>query len=300
MLAETDLLPEPKTSDAAPVEHSSPDDGEPPSPKAGETAPATTAEAPPAQATQPSVSAGEPEKAGATQPMAEGETTTTEPPPKPEPPVHHRQSQVQVALLEDHALLLEGLEGADDAFKVAMVEYALTPERFAANAALNVSANDAIGARLQAVAVAVGLTADQNAAFIQVRSAHSGFRQIARTAIRDEAGRIALGLDERMSGSMTTYANSAKQALTAALAEPYATLLAIAGYDAERITSIITLIDAFNLIAAQHRAAQEAAERATIVRDAAVAEVRVAYHQLKVEVRTILRRYPHLRPPVGI
>lgn len=300
MLAETDLLPEPNTSDAAPAELASPEDGEPPSLKAGETAPATAAEAPSAQATQPSVSTGEPEKAGATQPMAEGETTTTEPPPKPEPPVHHRQSQSQVTLLEDHALLLEGLEGADDAFKVAMVEYALTPERLAANAALNATAYDTIGARLQAVAVAVGLTANQNAAFLQVRSAHGGFRLIARTAIRDEAGRIALGLDERMSGSMTTYAKSAKQALLAAQAEPYATLLAIAGYDAERITSIITLIEAFNLIAAQHRAAQEAAERATIVRDAAVAEVRVAYHQLKVEVRTILRRYPHLRPPTGL
>ena len=300
MLAETDLLPEPKTSDAAPAELASPEDGEPPSPSAGEAAPTASAVAPPATAPQPSATAGEPEKAGATQPMAEGETTTTEPPPKPEPPVHHRQSQSQVALLEDHALLLEGIEGADDAFKAAMVEYALTAERLAANAALNDNANEAIGARLQAIAVAVGLTAQQNAAFLQVRSAHSGFRQIARTTVRDEAGRIALGLDEPMSGSMTTYANSAKQVLLAALAEPYATLLAIAGYDADRITSIITLIEAFNLIAAQHRAAQEAAERATIVRDAAVAEVRVAYHQLKVEVRTILRRYPHLRPPTGL
>ena len=243
--------------------------------------------------------AATPAPQASTAPQAQEEPTDPPPPPPEEPVVVHRQSQEQLAVLEEMTLALEGLADVDDAFRALMADHGLTPERLAAALVLNQSAYAAVAARRQADALVSAASAAQRNAYRQCRTAVVAYRQVARTVIRDEAGRIALGLDEPLPGTLLTFAAATAESLEAAATEPYVTLLAIVGYDAERIASLQALLAAFNLLAAQHRAALKAAERATAARDAAVNEVRVVLRQIKAEVYALLRRYPFLSTPTG-
>jgi len=216
-----------------------------------------------------------------------------------EAPDRHRLSQQQLAHLDEMEALLEDLGGADEPRRLIMLENKLTPALLAEDAALLARARETISERRLATAAEKAAVDRQTAAFYQVRSAVGAFRQVARTVILDEAGRIALGLDERSSHKMTAFAKAAADSLAVAQQEPYASALALVGYDEERMAGIMTLIATFNQQAAQRRAAQKAAKRATEVRDAAVRAVCVALHQLKVEVGALARRYPQFRTLAG-
>ncbi len=258
--------------------------------------------APPAQPVQPTAEAPSESPAPATgaAPMAQEEPTDPPPPPpEEEPTIVHRQSQEQLAILEEMTLALEGLANVDDAFRALMADHGLTPERLAAALVLNQSAYAAVAARRQADAMASAASAAQRNAYRQCRTAVVALRKVARTVIRDEAGRIAVGLDEPLPTTLLAFAAATAESLDAAETEPYATLLATVGYDAERIASLQALLAAYNLLATQHRAALKAAERATAARDGAVDEVRVALVQLRAEVYALLRRYPFLSTPTG-
>jgi len=243
--------------------------------------------------------AATPAPPASTAPQAQEEPTDPPPPPPEEPVVMHRQSQEQLAVLEEMTLALEGLADVDDAFRALMADHGLTPERLAAALVINQSAYAAVATRRQADAMANAASAAQRNAYRQCRTAVVALRQVARTVIRDEAGRIAVGLDEPLPGTMLTFAAATAESLDAAATEPYATLLATVGYDAERIASLQALLAAYNLLAVQHRAALKAAERATAARDGAVNEVRLVLRQLKAEVYALLRRYPFLSTPTG-
>ena len=227
------------------------------------------------------------------------EEPTAPPPRAEEPTVVHRQSQKQLAVLEEMTLVLEGLADVDDAFRALMAAHGLTPARLAAALVLTQSAYAAVGVRRQADSAVALTAARQRAAWHHSRTAVVAFRQVARTIIQDEAGRIALAIDERLPYAHVAFATTVTEGLDGAEIEPYATLLAGAGYDAERIAELRALLAAFTLLATQHRAAQKAAERATAARDAAVNEVRVALRQIKAEVVALLRRYPHLSTPTS-
>lgn len=226
----------------------------------------------------------------------------TDPPPSPpaeEPTVVHRQSQEQLAILEAMSLMLEGLADVDDGFRVLMADHGLTAERLATADGLNRAAYATVAARRQADAALVAAAVAQRTAYRQCRTAIVAFRQVLRTVIRDDAGRIALALDEPLPDALMGFAVVSAEALEAARQEPHAALLGMVGYDAGRIASLQALLDDFTLLAARHRAAQKAASRATAVRDVAVQEVRVVLRQIKVEVNALLRRFPHLSVPTG-
>jgi hypothetical protein len=230
------------------------------------------------------------------------EVQPTDPPPPPpaeEPTVVHRQSQEQLAILEEMTLVLEGLADVDDGFRALMADHGLTPERLAAADGLNRAAYVAVAGRRQADAAVMAGAAAQRNAYRQCRTAIVAFRQVLRTVIRDDAGRIALALDEPLPDALMGFAAVSAEALEAARLESYATLLGMVSYDAGRIANLQALLDDFTSLAARHRAAQKAASRATAVRDAAVLEVRVALRQIKVEVYALLRRFPHLSVPTG-
>lgn len=242
------------------------------------------------------------ESAPPTAPAPQAQEEPTDPPPPPPArtsAVVHRQSQEQLARLDEMKLALEGLANADDAFRTLMADHGLTVARLAAALVLNQSAYAAVAARRQADALASAAAADQRNAYRQCRAAIVAFRQVIRTVVHDDAGRIALGVDEPLPLALAGYATVAAETLEAAQTEPYATLLATVGYDAERVARLQALLDAFTLLATRHRAAQKAAERATAARDGVVLEVRAVLRQIKAEVYALLRRYPFLSTPTG-
>ena len=87
--------------------------------------------------------------------------------------------------------------------------------------------------------------------------------------------------------------------LPIAATEPYATQLALATFDADRLAETTTAVQILATAIHQREAAAAAARRSTEARNAAFAELRTHIHQLRVAVYAMLRLNPHLFTPSG-
>lgn len=282
--ADVAVLDAPPPGQAAPVLETPPTAG--PAPVA-EAAPAAitapTADAPPASQSQPQ---------GETAP--EGET-----PPETEPIYPHRMSQALRDMLVKYQQMRNGIDTADDTFRLLMPNYGLTPAFFIAGDSLYEVADGSIATRLLAVAAALEATERQAAAERLARTSYVTFRRMARTVIKAGSARVALALDEAIPFSVADFAHSAATVLPIAATEPYATQLALATFDADRLAETTTAVQILATAIDQRQAAAAAARRATEARDAAFADLRTHIHQLRVAVYAMLRLNPHLSVPAG-
>jgi len=214
-------------------------------------------------------------------------------------PERRRQSQWQLVQLNAVARMLSGLATADEAFQAAMVNAGLLESYLAACSVKYMTAEQAIAARHQAMVNALTATEALAAANLQARAAFSAFRQVARTVVTSHSGRAALKLDEAIPDQRALFMRMAEGALTAAQGEPYATQLGAATFGPTRVAATLAMLDTLAAAQAAQATAQHHAKMATLTRNAAVRELATAARQIKVEVRTLLRRHPHLQAPVG-
>jgi hypothetical protein len=113
------------------------------------------------------------------------------------------------------------------------------------------------------------------------------------------AGQMALDLDEATPAERATFLRMAAAALTTAQGEPYASLLQMATFGPERVAATLATLDVLADAALAQAAAQHHAKLTTQTRDEAMGELATVARQIKVEVKTLLRRNPQLTPPVG-
>lgn len=278
------VLDAPPPGQAAPVSET---------PPAAVTAP--TAGVGPAAITAPTADAAptsQPQPQGQTEP--EGET-----PPETAPIYPHRMSQALSDMLVKYQQMRNGIDTADDAFRLLMPNYGLTPAFFIAGDSLYEVADGSITTRLLAVSAALEATERQAAAERLARTSYATFRRMARTVIKAGSARVALALDEAIPFSVAGFAHSAGTVLPIATTEPYATQLALATFDADRLAETTTAVQILATAIHQRQAAAAAARRATEARDAAFADLRTHIHQLRVAVYAMLRLNPHLSTPAG-
>jgi hypothetical protein len=217
----------------------------------------------------------------------------------PAPQERHRQSQKQLAMLDAVEKMLTGLANADAPFQAAMVKAGLIEGYLAECRARYAAAEEAIEVRHVAMIEALAATEQMQAAEFQARAAYSAFRQIARTVVTSSSGRAALKLDERTPVHREVFLRTAEAALTAAQGEPYATLLSAATFDAERVAETLATLEPLMATATAQEIAHHRAKQATAERDAAMRELATVTRQIKVEVKTLVRRNPALTLPVG-
>ncbi|MCO5213405.1 MAG: hypothetical protein M9936_27195 [Caldilinea sp.] len=109
----------------------------------------------------------------------------------------------------------------------------------------------------------------------------------------------ALGLTSPMPARLGIFIGTARESLAAAQREPYAGLLAIAAFGAERVQAVATLIDVLQTLLDARNAAHLAGLAATRARNESARELRRAARQLTVEVNSILRLHPEVNRPDG-
>jgi hypothetical protein len=215
------------------------------------------------------------------------------------PQARRRQSQRQLARLDAVARMLDGLTTADAAFQSAMAGAGLMEEYLAECNARCAAAEQAVEVRHLAMIEALMATEALAAANFQARAAYSAFRQVARTIVTSSSGQAALDLDEATPTDRAAFLRTAAATLTTAQGEPYASLLQAATFGPERMAATLATLDVLATAATVQAAAQHRAKLATQARDAAMHELATVARQIKVEVRTLLRRNPQLAPPVG-
>ncbi len=215
------------------------------------------------------------------------------------PQERHRQSQRQLAQLNDVAQMLNGLATADEAFQAAMAGGGLLEGYLAECNARYVAAEQGIAARHQAMVDALAATEALATVDLQARAAFSAFRQVARTVMTSHSAWTALKLDEPIPDHRALFVQVAEGVLTAAQGEPYATLLGTATFGPARIAATLAMLDALEQAQTAQVAAQHRARTATLARDAAMRQLTTMARQIRVEVRMLLRCNPHLRAPVG-
>lgn len=221
------------------------------------------------------------------------------PPTPTEPHLRRRQSQKQLAQLEEVAQMLNGLAAADASFQQAMAGAGLIEAYLTECHARYAAAEAAVEARHRAMIEALTATEMLAAANLQARAAYSAFRQVARTLVTSSAGQAALKLDEAPPANRATFVRMATAALTTAQGAPYAALLQGATFGPERIAATLATLEALTAAATAQVAAQHRALLATQTRDAALRALGTVARQIKVEVHTLLRRNPQLAPPAG-
>lgn len=226
----------------------------------------------------------------------------TAPPGEPlptEPHERHRQPQKYLAQLDETAQMLAGLRTADAAFQGAMAGAGLMESYLAECNARYIAAEQAVEARHLAMVEALKATETLADANFQARAAYSVFRQVARTVVTSSSGQMALDLDEATPSERGTFLRTAAAALTTAQGEPYAALLQTATFGPERVAATLATLDVLADAASVQAAVQHHAKLATQRRDEAMGELATVARQIKVEVKTLLRRNPQLTPPVG-
>ncbi len=216
-----------------------------------------------------------------------------------EPHERRRQSQKQLAQLDEVAQMLTGLSTADGVFQAAMTGAGLLDEYLTECNARYTAAEQAVEARHLAMVEALKATESLADANFQARAAYSGFRQVARTVVTSSSGQMALDLDEVTPAERAAFLRAAAAALTTAQSEPYVSLLKTATFGPERVAETLATLDVLASAATAQAAAQHHAKLTTQTRDEAMSALGTVARQIKVEVKTLLRRNPQLTPPVG-
>jgi len=225
------------------------------------------------------------------------------PPPETEPVIPFPQRMEYRVLLTESRAIIGGLEAPNAPLAALLAELNIGPERLAACTSLCDAVGAALAARQEAMSNEKTAVKNMRDARHLLDVAYATFRQVARTiypdSVRDAGARRALGLDMPIVDSTPVFANLAREALTAAQREPYATQLAAANIDADRIEEMLALVTVLEMLVQARQLAHRAALDATIMRDATVAELRRAMRQLKLDVQSILRVHPEINPPAN-
>ena len=229
--------------------------------------------------------------------------TTEAPPPETEPITPFPQRIDHRILLTTSRSIIGGLAAPNAPLAALLAELKIGPERLGDCTSLCDAVEAALAARQEAMSNEKTAVKNMRDARHLLDVAYATFRQVARTiypdSVRDAGARRALGLDMPIVDSTPVFANLAREALTAAQREPYATQLAAANFDADRIEETLALVTALEMLIQARQLAHRAALDATIARDTTVAELHRAMRQLKLDVRSILRVHPEINPPAN-
>ena len=283
-VATVDTLPAPTVEQPAPVIVA-----EAPAPLVDSIEPV----APVAPVEPPPVTAAAP----APQPSAQEEP----PPPPPAEEEHPTRSAQAISLREllyHVSRQLTGLAAVTEPLATYLEENGITAAYLSAIGSLHSVLESGLATRQQAMS-------DEDVAVRQLESArflaeteYATYRQTARFALAPEY-HSALGLTSPMPARLGIFIGTARESLAAAQREPYAGLLAIAAFSAERVQAVATLIDVLQTLLDARNAAHQAALAATRARNESARELRRAAHQLTVEVNSILRLHPEVNRPDG-
>ena len=268
--------------------------------------PATTAAAPVLEP-DPAVVAPVPAPAtAAVVPAPVPGPAATEEPPPPEEPVkppitHSRQSEKMRRFLAATDDRLTGVEMVGEPLSSLLVAHRITPQCLAGLRGLYAGAQAAMNGRDDAILAEAQTIIDMQRALRQMTVVFGAFRHVGRILfpdpVTDRTAQLAFYLDDGIPESINLMIDRAHSVLAAARQEPQASRLAPAGYDSERLDEIEALVDALDLLYKARRQARQVAIDMTAVRNATVAELRTAMHQLRVEVAAILRAHPEVNAP---
>lgn len=230
-------------------------------------------------------------------PAAEMEPAVT-----PEPKgvrVRHAQPVAQARVVAEVGQMLEGLRTCDAALQAHLAENGITAACVTNCTALHAAALAATEARQQAMAAERAAVTALEAAMAQALTSIMTLRQVARTVFKGQAAAVALGLNDEMPRMAGLFINEARRTLAAAQQAPYTATLATVAYEAERVQEIETEVDAVEAALAVREAAQGRAMAATNARDLAMMQLRRGAHQLRLQVKAVLRRHPEWPRPGG-
>lgn len=280
--ATVDTLPAPTVEQPAPVIVA-----EAPAPLVDSIEPV----APVAPVEPPPVTAAAP----APQPSAQEEPP---PPAEEEHPTPSEQAISLRELLYHVGKQLTGLAAVPEPLATYLEENGITAAYLSAIGSLHSVLESGLATRQQAMS-------DEDVAVRQLESArfmaqteYATYRQTARFALAPEY-HGALGLTSPMPARLGIFIGTARESLAAAQREPYAGLLAIAAFSAERVQAVATLIDLLQTLLDARNAAHLAGLAATRARNESARELRRAARQLTVEVNSILRLHPEVNRPDG-
>ena len=280
--ATVDTLPAPTVEQPAPVIVA-----EAPAPLVDSIEPV----APVAPVEPPPVTAAAP----APQPSAQEEPP---PPAEEEHPTPSEQAISLRELLYHVGKQLTGLAAVPEPLATYLEENGITAAYLSAIGSLHSVLESGLATRQQAMS-------DEDVAVRQLESArylakteYATYRQTARFALAPEY-HSALGLTSPMPARLGIFIGTARESLAAAQREPYAGLLAIAAFGAERVQAVATLIDVLQTLLDARNAAHLAGLAATRARNESARELRRAARQLTVEVNSILRLHPEVNRPDG-
>ncbi|MCO5211255.1 MAG: hypothetical protein M9936_16300 [Caldilinea sp.] len=211
--------------------------------------------------------------------------------------VYHSQNYKQLLLIEVQALI-DGASSAPDPLPALLESYGIDDAYLAACRAACAALDGAIADRRQAMADKVAAVARQALADATARRIYAGLRKVARTVLRTSPEQIALGLDEEASGDTALFLAGARHAVAAAQQEPYASRLAAATWNAERLALAGATLDALAAAMLARQEAEQVAIEATRARNAAAVKVRRCARQLRVAIELLLGQHPELSRPV--
>ena len=212
--------------------------------------------------------------------------------------VYHSQNYKQQLLLIDVQALIDGASSAPDPLPALLESYGIDDAYLAACRAACAALDGAIAVRRQAMADKVAAVARQALADATARRIYAGLRKVARTVLRTSPEQIALGLDEEASGDTALFLAGARHAVAAAQQEPYASRLAAATWNAERLALAGATLDALAAAILARQEAEQVAIEATRARNAAAVKVRRRARQLRVAIELLLGQHPELSRPV--
>jgi len=260
-----------------------------------ETQDATASSAPERQTGGDAPSATAPRDAGSvTSERTDGKSEdaeTTAPPAKPRRRKRHTQPKADMDLLSDYQIIIEGLELAGEMLAPLLPAYGLTPEVVARHREERAAALAAVDARQMAIAAQRYAADEQRTRYDAMVSTMGIFRQLAR-AVVDEAGEIALSLNEPLPTTIGIFFSLARQALRAAQAEPYASLLATTTFGPTRIAAALTELDELEETFYRRQQVDHDAKIATRARNDAMRVVRRSIRALRIELRALRRTHP--------
>ncbi len=192
---------------------------------------------------------------------------------------------------------IRSVRAAEPALAALLLEHGITPEYLAAleaQLAATLAANAARTDAIVAEKVAIKAMEERYAVAL---TALTTMRQVARTALPDRSMYSALGLRDPVSRRYGIFVGMAREALRAARAEPYASLLAAATYTPAQVEAALAQVDALEAALYARLHARTASTNAWKDRNRSVRDLRRMVRPLHVQMRALLRHHPEFVTP---
>ena len=186
---------------------------------------------------------------------------------------------------------------AEPALAALLLEHGITPEYLAALEAQLVATLAANAARTEAIVAEQVAIKAMEERYVVALTALTTMRQVARTALPDRSMFSALNLGAPVSRRYGIFVGMAREALRAARAEPYASLLAAATYTPAQVEAALAQVDALEAALYARLHARTASTNAWKDRNRSVRELRRMVRPLHVQMRALLRHHPEFVTP---